>query len=435
MWIGIDDTDSPRGGCTTWVLTELLALARDHRIDLIGEPRLVRLNPNIPWKTRGNAALAARFGHGAGPRHRLGTVHDRPIWSYATGRSLARAETEQFRDLAWRRVLELSRTETGTDPALVTVDRRLPGELYWKAVRTVVAPDEAVSVLKERGAWWRTRGDPRGLVGASAAVAWPGAHPTWELTSYRAPDRWGTPRDVGSSSVRDAARRHPELFLCHDPRTRRLLVAPHTPCPILMGIRATRPEPLFRARTEIRSEPVDRWVLFRTNQASGDHLTPRRVRDLAPFTSARIIVSVAATPTDLTGGHVRVSVRDRDGSPIDCLAFEPTKTLPGIVRSLRPGDRVVVSGSRGAEPVLRLESVRPIRLVPRRTTGKVPICPTCGRPGRSRGRMRGYRCPTCHRRWPPEARGETERPPHALLRTFDPTPSARRHLHPLTAET
>jgi tRNA(Ile2)-agmatinylcytidine synthase len=434
MWIGIDDTDSPQGGCTTWVLTELLALAREHGVDLIGEPRLVRLNPNIPWKTRGNAALAARFGHGERARRRLGVIHDRPIWSYRAGRSLDPTETEQFRELAWRCVLARSRSEPGTDPALVATDRRLPATLYWNAVRTVVPSGEIESVLGAHGVWWRVRRDPRGLVGAAAAIAWSGGHPTWELTSYRPPERWGSPREVESSSVREAARRHPELFLCHDPRTRRILVAPHTPCPILMGIRATRPEPLFRARAEIRSEPVDRWILFRTNQASGDHLAPRRVRDLAPFTSARIVGSVSGLPTDLAGGHVRLTLRDPDGSPIDCLAFEPTKTLPRVVRSLRPGDRVVVTGSRGIDPILRLESVRPVRLVPRRTLGGAPVCPACGRSSRSLGRMRGYRCSVCHRRWPPEARGVSEKAPRSLLRAFDPTPSARRHLHPLSAE-
>ena len=84
--LGIDDTDSPKGGCTTWLLTELLREARREGIDLIGEPRLVRLNPNIPWKTRGNAALAARFGRGAGRRTKVAEIEGRPVFWYRPGR-------------------------------------------------------------------------------------------------------------------------------------------------------------------------------------------------------------------------------------------------------------------------------------------------------------------------------------------------------------
>ncbi|TLZ73059.1 MAG: hypothetical protein E6K14_06040 [Methanobacteriota archaeon] len=46
LWIGVDDTDSLQGMCTTFLATELVTeLTKDR--DLIGYPRLVRLNPNV----------------------------------------------------------------------------------------------------------------------------------------------------------------------------------------------------------------------------------------------------------------------------------------------------------------------------------------------------------------------------------------------------
>ena len=63
MWIGIDDTDSLKGGCTTYVATEIIA---EMPYDLIKFPRLVRLNPNIPWKTRGNGDITLYIGIGGG---------------------------------------------------------------------------------------------------------------------------------------------------------------------------------------------------------------------------------------------------------------------------------------------------------------------------------------------------------------------------------
>jgi tRNA(Ile2)-agmatinylcytidine synthase len=413
------------------VLSELLGEARRADVDLLGEPRLVRLNPNIPWKTRGNAALAARFGEGRGTRRRIGEVDGRPVWSYARGRELSRARTRAWVDRAWEVVLRSSRSGTrGTDPAMVAVARPPPAALYWDAVREVVPVPRVREELRRRGAEIRTDGSDRGLVGAAAAIAWPEAHPTWELIAYRPSHRWGRAREVDRASVHRAAENHPTLFLCEDARTRRMLVAPHTPCPILFGLRGTDPTAPLAARRLVRSEPVDRWVLFCTNQGSGDHLVPRSFSERDPFTSGRWLGTVRSTPTVRPGGHVAFSVADQDGAELDCLAFEPTKTLPPVARSLRPGDRVRVWGSRGSDPVVRLEGIEILRLARREGHRRPPRCPTCERAADSLGRQRGFRCPGCRRRWPPEAARAPPPAPEFEVGTYHPTPSARRHLAP-----
>ena len=435
IWVGIDDTDSPRGGCTTWVLTELLTLARDEGVDLLGEPRLVRLNPNIPWKTRGNAALAARFGRGRGSRRRVGEADGRPLWSFSTGGPLPAAREREFVERAWERVLAGSRRgEPKTDPALVAVRRRLPAHLYYRAVREIVPVEETRHFLESVGATVHAEGDGRGVVGASAAIAWPGRRVTWELLAYRPVEREGARRTVDRESVRRTARRHPELFLCHDPRTRRLLVAPHTPCPILFGLRGIRRASPMAALPEVRSEPVDRWVLFRTNQATGDHLVPRLASEVVAYQSARVTGRLSEEPRVLRGGHVKVRLIDREGTPLEAIAFEPTKTLPHVLQRLTGGDRVELWGSCGANPVLKVEGVKVLALAPRWTRGDPPTCPACGRATHSLGAARGYRCPRCHRRLPPEAARRAQRPATVELGEYHPTPSARRHLAPLGPE-
>ena len=48
MRLGIDDTDSPTGMCTTYIGAVLARrLARSGMP--VGQARLVRLNPNVPW--------------------------------------------------------------------------------------------------------------------------------------------------------------------------------------------------------------------------------------------------------------------------------------------------------------------------------------------------------------------------------------------------
>src|SRR6266705_6254168 len=56
--IGLDDTDSKQGGCTTYTATLIFEKILELNISPADFPWLVRLNPNIPWKTRGNGALA-----------------------------------------------------------------------------------------------------------------------------------------------------------------------------------------------------------------------------------------------------------------------------------------------------------------------------------------------------------------------------------------
>jgi tRNA(Ile2)-agmatinylcytidine synthase len=433
VWLGIDDTDSPLGGCTTWVLTELLREARAVRIDLIGEPRLVRLNPNIPWKTRGNAALSARFGHGSGPSHEVGEIEGRAIRAFRRGTELQPAERERLLEVAWARVLADSDDSPGTDPALVASTRRLPASFYWNAVREVVSVESVRRELDRRGCISRTRGDPRGLVGAAASLAWPGERATWEAIAYRRPERRGTPREVDAASVRAAQRSDPNLFLCHDPRTRRLLVAPHTACPILFGLRGRTARAPRVGLGRVRSEPIDRWVLYRTNQGTGDHLVPRTVRGLGPYLSGVVEGTVVAAPRTLLGGHVTLDIEDRDGARLSCVAFEPTKTLPRVARSLRVGDRVRIWGSRGEPPGLRLEGIRLLRIA-QRWERRRPSCPDCERPTHSLGHLRGYRCRGCGRRLPPEAAEIVPRPVQFPLGEYHPTPSARRHLAPRAPE-
>jgi len=85
VWIGIDDTDSKEGGCTTYICYTIVRKLIENGIDIIGYPRLVRLNPNIPWKTRGNGAVAIRAGRGNGREILIGEFEGKKLFAFTNG--------------------------------------------------------------------------------------------------------------------------------------------------------------------------------------------------------------------------------------------------------------------------------------------------------------------------------------------------------------
>lgn len=61
LYVGIDDTDSVSGMCTTYICSVILDRLKDCGFKLDGPPRLVRLNPFAPHKTRGNGAVSFKL--------------------------------------------------------------------------------------------------------------------------------------------------------------------------------------------------------------------------------------------------------------------------------------------------------------------------------------------------------------------------------------
>ena len=57
LHVGFDDTDSPKGMCTTFLAYKIVS-SLYRTAEFLDFPRLIRFNPNIPWKTRGNGAVS-----------------------------------------------------------------------------------------------------------------------------------------------------------------------------------------------------------------------------------------------------------------------------------------------------------------------------------------------------------------------------------------
>ncbi len=60
LHVGIDDTDSKYGMCTTYVGAIAISRLEEIGANLVGEPKLIRLNPMWIHKTRGNCSVSFR---------------------------------------------------------------------------------------------------------------------------------------------------------------------------------------------------------------------------------------------------------------------------------------------------------------------------------------------------------------------------------------
>src|SRR2546426_8541114 len=61
LHVAFDDTDSRAGRCTTHLAFKVADQLKKAGEKLVDYPLLIRLNPNIPWKTRGNGAICLRI--------------------------------------------------------------------------------------------------------------------------------------------------------------------------------------------------------------------------------------------------------------------------------------------------------------------------------------------------------------------------------------
>ena len=389
MLIAADDTDSSTWMCTTFLATELIKALPD--LDLIGLPRLVRLNPAVPWKTRGNGAICFRVGEGVGMARCIGRLGGRDLVCYP--RSGREPDPDAVMELC-RPVVERWSQRDDSDPGLVVTPLPPRPELYWRAVREIVRKEEAVDALREAGARTFEINSGRGLIGAAAAASWVPLDRTYEVLTYRQRDRWGSQREVSAEDISHLDERFPSTFNNYDHFTGRPAIIPHTSCPVLYGVRGDSPLDLIAARSSISSEPVDRWMLFISNQGTDDHV----VRDwevLVPDRSYEVEGEVMTRPLTHAGGHVIFSLDTKVGG-VDCAAYEPSKGFRDIVRSLRPGDRIKAIGELRERPrTINLEKVQVLTLAPSSVKASNPPCPGCGKNMKSIGKGQGYRCREC----------------------------------------
>ena len=385
-WLGLDDTDSLAGGCTTAVFHDLLNGLPDST--LIGTPRLVRLWPFAQRRTRGNAALGVELQSDdvAGLIRHLDAWWTKHIAPFA-GEVLPS-------DVS-------SREQSPASPGMVWFDVQPSPEIYTKAVREEVSLN--VLPIPERS--W----GGHGRIGATAAVAWKGKQCTWEAIAWRM-DGVDSPRCVDSSTV-EVVDAWPEIVFSRDPRRGTSLIAPRGRSPVLFGIRSTAKEAAEKASHLLihseETETVRGWRVFQTNQASGDHLGDDWQLEVRTVT------------VDPTRKHAQIIT---DGPNVLCYA--EGGPVNALARWVKEGDVIEVAGLIDQNQQLHAERLRVKSWVPR--SRQRPLCPDCSVRMKSMGAGQGIRCPKCKRRQADDWVNIPCSPPSTSW--VEPPVDARRHL-------
>jgi tRNA(Ile2)-agmatinylcytidine synthase len=421
--VGLDDHDSPRGGCTTHFSTLFIQALLKGKVKgkLLDLPRLVRLNPAIPWKTRGNAAIALV----------VETNDVKDLFDFLVN----------FTDEYDR---EYSKGKNyGRQPSVVVVpiedDRMLfprLRELYEKGVNDVLLKDVVVKVLTKVSALFAVN---RGVIGSAAAL---GFNPlegfTYELLVYR--DVAKERPDLSDVIRRLEEQYFPGLFYNYNYVKNDPIALPHGPDPVLLGLRGVNITALLEAYKTLAQEVKEFTtgsMLFVTNQHTGSHIKALRPTAYRNVRIVGVVVSKDVRP----GGDVSLEVmEEKSGTSFTAFVFSESGTLSKAAQELVQGDVIDLEGSVKPSAtygtVIEVEAFTPLKLVSENLRN--PSCPRCGGSTESLGRGKGFRCRKCGFRFKgekvtqPISRGLTltryisERPRH--LTKFD-------YLEPLRIDT
>ncbi len=420
MFVAVDDTDSMKGNCTTFLATEIIREFSD--LDLIGNPRLVRLNPATPWKTRGNGSLVMRFGKGVGKKRFIGIIGDRRIYCYDACTSYE-PDPQMMRERIIPHIQE--HHEDDADPGLLISRVKPSQKFYWDGVRTIMDRKVIDREIERIGGITFEIGCGRGLIGCTCGMAWRPRDTTFELLSYRPSARWGTERVFDPVTIRDVEHGYPSTFNSWEDRTGKVAMVPSTPCPVMYGLRGDDEKDLIEASGRISTEPIERWMVFLTNQGTDDHLI-RDSKELIPNQSYVIKGTVVSQPWHIAGGHVFVDIETRFGN-LTCGAYEPSKEFRYMLDWLVPGDEVEMLGELRDEPrTLNIEKVHVLSIADEYRKVSNPVCPECGRTMKSAGSGQPYRCKQCHTSSNSPVLEPVRR--QMAVGWYEPPTAARRHL-------
>ena len=411
VWVGLDDTDSLSGGCTTNVMHRMIKYLRtcdDSDLWEVSEyPSLVRLWPFAQRRTRGNAAVSVeiRCLDENSEDILIGNL-DR-LW-----KELVIPEVKKYGTATSS--MHNEREQSNASPSMIFSRIKPDESWYWNCVRNEVTATQCLDQIPEGCRVWEFNGG-HGKIGALAAISWHGDHDnTWEVTAYRKSENIAKTRVIPINISQQIDQEFPETIMNRDPTNDKSLLSPNTPCPVLFGVRSETAEgAIFAAESIIKSEgceDVSGWQIWRTNQATDDHIV------------SALSATLSSNPITIKQGHTILRTNEFG----DLVSFSQGGDVNRLAQNLRQGDQIEFSGLEAPDGSMHIEKLRIISISNKRKLR--PLC-SCGKRMKSMGSGQGIRCPNCGERdgdiWSQEVNSEV---PFALGEWVEPSPSNRRHL-------
>jgi len=406
--IGIDDTDSPKGMCTTFLAYKIVKFLEKNKVQFVDYPSLIRFNPNIPWKTRGNGAV------------RL---------------SIKTSSPKKIKNKITKFVDDYSETKNGANPGLVFYENEIVTHSFHKfselALWKLISREKAKQFILENKIDSFYLGNGQGLVGAIGAIGYKFSDHTFELLSYRKKSQFGKKRIIAKDSVKNMQSvTFPETFNSYDIESDRALITPHGPDPVFYGIRGENAESVVTASKIVKAnEKLDGYMVFKSNQGTSDHLKNELdVNDLRPYTSGFLVGQVCSNPIMMQGGHVFFSIRVKD-KKIKCGIYKPTK-ITTVAHNLILNDKIRIGGgirkaSKNHERIVNVEFLDVMELAKDIRVSN-PSCKKCSKKMKSKGSKQGFECAKCGSK--SSSKITSEIPRKIQCKLYLPVMSAHRHL-------
>lgn len=406
--IGFDDTDSPKGMCTTFLAYKIVDLLKKQETEFLDFPKLIRFNPNIPWKTRGNGAVSLQ----------IRTKNPSKI-------------KNQIKNL----VEKYSDIKNGANPGLVFYESKEIPEQFTRfsklALWQLINRNRAKKFATKNNIEFFYQGNGQGLVGAIGAIGYDFQDHTLELLSYRKNSNFGKERKLSAKSVKTMQEKTlPYTFNSFDDKKERVLITPHGPDPVFYGVRGENVNSLLHATKILETdEKLAGYMIFKSNQGTGDHLKNEfNITNIRPYASGKITGIISDEPKIVKGGHVFFSIIS-DGYELRCAVYKPTG-MSFVALSLIKGDKVCIGGgirkaSKNHPRILNLEFIDVINLE-KNLIKSNPICKKCDKKMKSKGKNQGYQCTKCGKKLADKVILEIPRKIKKQL--YIPSVSAHRHL-------
>jgi len=412
LHIAFDDTDSRVGRCTTHLAFKVAGHLNRMGAHLADYPLLIRLNPNVPWKTRGNGAVCLRIR----TNDPAGVIDG----------------VKQF-------VQEGSAIGAGANPAVAFfLGERTPDALTTfsaSAMSDILSRQKAEKIAKENHVQYFMYGNGQGLVGSLAAMGCllENGDYTFEAIAYRKQENCGAPRVIDGQKVIQCSKdTFPNTFNNYDKNHNRVLIAPHGPDPVFCGVRGERPDTVVCALAALQpEETLDGYMVFRSNQGTNMHLQKELVmKDAKAYSAGRIRCTVKEMPQAVKGGHVLFTVDDSSASMIAAI-YEPTG-LANVAAKLEVGDKIEI-GCGIRKPTSKHPKVLNVEYLLVLELAEVfdvfnPLCKICGKRLKSEGRNKGFQCEKCKFKDASATKIFLPRKRQLDLGLYVPTPKAHRHL-------